>query len=907
MIHQQIDVKLLVALFYAILIINNNSIAQCTPNITGIQPGIDLGIEGVELNDLSFFSALEEGYVDYTSETANLSLGGTYTLELTVQYFDQYFFAWIDWNQDNVFDSSEQIMFLDANGGGITFQEFQVPYTALTGATKMRVLADDLTNPIPTACDQTTGDVEDYTVVISEQAMQINTIFDLTFSTGYILKGENNRAVHAIRVNTYYTLTPNNITKFYFSTSGTSDLSILNNAKLWYTAEDYLFDTTLQFGNTVSISTQFEISGNIDLQPEENFFWLTFDISNLASFGDTIVVRCDSIVVDGAIKYPTYNPKFHSYNIVNQKEDFGKRNIYNKWLFGSLVGLDMNGSIPVATAQTRLNSVEGATSICDVNGELLFYTDGETVWTKNHSAMPNGTGLLGHYSSKQSAIITPYLQNPNRYYIFTTDGHSTGRFTGLNYSVVDMTLNDGFGDVVSGLKNINLTDSTTEKVTAAIHSNGLWYWIITQKTYSNEYHAYLVTCDEIIDTPVISIIGTNGHIGFLRSSADGKSILSENVQSSPMAPPWTGNIQLFDFNNTTGELTYNIELNKSYGGAAISFSPNDSFIYINYIDTINVFPLAVFDRFASDIISSKMIIDSNYRISSMQVSPDKNIYFISNTLNYIHRITNPNDPSNVFIEDSLIKLLGFGNAAVSFNETFYSLPWTIDKSNYIVKINDTTICIGDSIYIGRDSISGLNYNWQPNVNNPTVSNPLVFPITSTNYTVQVTDNECIYFEDTVIINLAMRQFDLGNDTSICNGSSFTLKANSGVAYEWSNGEIDSFIIVDSQGLYRLNLTDQYNCQWQDSIYISMRKDIFIPNSFTPNNDGINDILTIEGLSEKSQVSIYDRWGKLQFQTDQSSWNGKIKNQIVPGNYIYILETTCASSKILQQGNIYISY
>jgi hypothetical protein len=100
----------------------------------------------------------------------------------------------------------------------------------------------------------------------------------------------------------------------------------------------------------------------------------------------------------------------------------------NVWYFGENAGLDFNSGSPVALTDGMLNTDEGCASICDANGSLLFYTDGMTVYNRNHGIMPNGTGLLGHSSSTQSAIIVKKPMSNNLYYIFTVDyiGNTNG-------------------------------------------------------------------------------------------------------------------------------------------------------------------------------------------------------------------------------------------------------------------------------------------------------------------------------------------------------------------------------------------------------------------------------------------------------------------------------------------------
>ena len=79
----------------------------------------------------------------------------------------------------------------------------------------------------------------------------------------------------------------------------------------------------------------------------------------------------------------------------------------NIWYFGHGAGLDFNSGTPIAITDGALNTVEGCASISNSSGSLLFYTNGATVWNKQHQPMPNGTGLMGDSSSTQAAVIVP--------------------------------------------------------------------------------------------------------------------------------------------------------------------------------------------------------------------------------------------------------------------------------------------------------------------------------------------------------------------------------------------------------------------------------------------------------------------------------------------------------------------
>ena len=177
---------------------------------------------------------------------------------------------------------------------------------------------------------------------------------------------------------------------------------------------------------------------------------------------------------------------------------FAQRQASN-WYFGYGAGIQFdlatNSTNSVNNGQLFTN--EGCSSISDEDGNLLFYTDGTTVWNKQHTIMTNGIGLYGDNSSAQSAIIVPKPDDPNIYYIFTVDT-SVGDLdpdNGFNYSVVDMTLDGGLGAVTS--KNVNLLQLCSEKLTAVLKDCiTKSIWVITFASEAgdtdifNTFHAF---------------------------------------------------------------------------------------------------------------------------------------------------------------------------------------------------------------------------------------------------------------------------------------------------------------------------------------------------------------------------------------------------------------------------------
>lgn len=225
---------------------------------------------------------------------------------------------------------------------------------------------------------------------------------------------------------------------------------------------------------------------------------------------------------------------------------------WNVWHFGTNAGIDFNSGTAVSITGGIINTVEGEASICNAGtGALLFYTDGITVRNRSHAVMPNGTGLTGNTSTTQSALIIQRPGSANLYYVFTLP--TTGNYC---YSVVDMTLAAGMGDVVAASKNTVISNNNTEKQTAVRHANGVDWWIITHEVGTTNYRAYLFTAAGLNTTPVVSaggnVISATGAIGYIASNNAGNKLATTNYNS--------GNMEVVSFNNATGMVSAPITL-----------------------------------------------------------------------------------------------------------------------------------------------------------------------------------------------------------------------------------------------------------------------------------------------------------------------------------------------------------
>ena len=211
----------------------------------------------------------------------------------------------------------------------------------------------------------------------------------------------------------------------------------------------------------------------------------------------------------------------------------------SNWYFGDNAGIsfDLNTNSVSAESRGKLETREGCATISDTDGNLLFYTDGSTVYNQEHRVMEGGDGLLGDESSTQSALIVPKPFDPNIYYVFTVGSNINP--TGLNYSVVDITENGGLGEVVS--LNINLLPACAEKISAVLKdcASGA-IWVITLSGPGgnsvdalNTFHAFEIGESGVSDDAVTSNLGMRieDSRGYLKFSPDGTKLACSDVRS----------------------------------------------------------------------------------------------------------------------------------------------------------------------------------------------------------------------------------------------------------------------------------------------------------------------------------------------------------------------------------------
>lgn len=181
---------------------------------------------------------------------------------------------------------------------------------------------------------------------------------------------------------------------------------------------------------------------------------------------------------------------------------------YHNWYFGNHCGITFNNGAPQPLPEGNNYGNAGA-AISDSLGNLLFYTDGFCIYDRINR--PIAIGLHGKYAYQGSLI----LQVPGSltlYYIINVFNESYNISiipeTGILYSIFDITLNNGYGDIVEGQKNkpiyLPWTGYAAEKLTAVRHKNNKDIWIITRSFPGNKFYSFLLTSEGLSTEGLIS-------------------------------------------------------------------------------------------------------------------------------------------------------------------------------------------------------------------------------------------------------------------------------------------------------------------------------------------------------------------------------------------------------------------
>ncbi|MBL7933279.1 MAG: hypothetical protein JNL60_15340 [Bacteroidia bacterium] len=530
------------------------------------------------------------------------------------------------------------------------------------------------------------------------------------------------------------------------------------------------------------------------------------------------------------VRFPKYLMFFLSLSLrlISQNET-------NNWYFGQYAGLNFSTNPPSAVLNSTMFASSGCSSVSDAAGNLLFYTNGQTVWNKNHQIMANGTGLWGVYGPSQSGLIVKKPGSSSIYYIFSTGWYY------FAYSIVDMSLASGTGSVT--IKNKNVYQwAVGSSVAATKHCNGEDVWIITvgSPSYFNSCLSAFKLSSTGLDTVGIQSSTTQfGYpVGTLKVSPNGRKIAATNYGYYNDSSV----VELFDFDNSTG-VASNLQI--LLGDTAIKkifgteFSPDGSKLYAASYLPNRIYQWDLCAGSTSAIVASQYTAastPSNVQLMAMQLASDGKIYVCKSFRKYMAAIKNPNaSGSSCNYVDSAVSIApGSNNYGLpSFVSSYFE-----EKPSMTTNYNISQSCLTASFDVSQAltcpstgySLSNLSWSFgdpaSGNSNTSVLTNPVHHFSLAGTYTVTLIVNyNCS--SDTIkkVITVGPQlQLAANRKAVVCAGDSIELSASGADSYLWQDGSSgDHLNISPSVSAYYtvIGTSSTLGCSRKDSVYVTV--------------------------------------------------------------------------------------
>ncbi len=321
----------------------------------------------------------------------------------------------------------------------------------------------------------------------------------------------------------------------------------------------------------------------------------------------------------------------------------------NNWCFGNRAYLDFKADYPKPTAiSSTLNADGGISSISDASGNLLLYTDGQTLWNGTHGVI--SASLWGSNQATQSSLILKQPETNNRYFIFTVDKAGTVGRKGLTYSVVDLSLGTGPESLVQTNTPFPGVPGAlfTEKITAIKHGDGKSYWIITHEFGNWAFDEFLLTANGLVfhnqilagkSHPVDPLDPLNhGATGYLKASPKGDLLVAaiEGIHQ----------FELFSFDHNSGLISFLALLPAGEGSDilaakqdayGVEFSSTGRYLYGSSRTGGLIYQWDLASKNQNTILGSTRIVRDYAPIAcgALQLAPNGKIYVAMNGQPYL--------------------------------------------------------------------------------------------------------------------------------------------------------------------------------------------------------------------------------------------------------------------------------
>jgi len=335
---------------------------------------------------------------------------------------------------------------------------------------------------------------------------------------------------------------------------------------------------------------------------------------------------------------------------------------YNNWTFGigAWIYFEDSNSNPYFVEECAISQPEGSATYSDKDGNLLFYSDGMTVWNKNHIPITNGRDLIGSPSSFQACYIFPVTGQSKKLYIITI-GSTERANENIYSSIIDYT--NGYDNAEITNKNTLITKYNGERAAVIKKpTESDKYWMILDDVQKPNYLIYSIDETGInLHSKYAGGLNKRDNHGGIKISKNANMIVSVDSDASFF--------EICRFDPFNGIIYENRTISSSLLGTTVfseEFSPNNKFLYVVSNEVKNGKPITIMNQF--DIIdyykNNNVTLNNIVREpfvwkvgskESIQIGPNDKLYIASPSTNYISSIENPNKeyPACNYVKESV--------------------------------------------------------------------------------------------------------------------------------------------------------------------------------------------------------------------------------------------------------------
>jgi gliding motility-associated-like protein len=599
--------------------------------------------------------------------------------------------------------------------------------------------------------------------------------------------------------------------------------------------------------------------------------------------------------------------------------DFVRSHEADNWLFGSNAILNFNQNEPSSSGTPwNIDFFVGSSAISDEEGNLLFFSDGKTLYGDRYNVIDNSGSLFGDIGSPQSSIFLPAPGNKDKYYFFTLQNERPNFIQGL-YSTVIEKVNSSW-TVPSDTKNQLIYMYNSQKITAVKQKNQKDYWVIIHgfgEDIENQKFLFYSLTENGLDTqnPEVVEIGARhsgspvNTKGFMKTSPDGSKIA--------IVLPENNMVQLFDLNidnqiSLTNERTIDVTI--YFNPFGLEFSPDSKMLYISTTKVNSTNYLLQYNLTTSQL---EVVLNRPYsttdHIGALQLGVDGRIYggnFGSSlqTRDSLIVINNPNRAGvdcninriNQIANNGLVLVNSHSRAGLpNFVTSFLDIPhfsWINQCATEITYFN-----LRNETNVGTPS---WVFGYEDATSNDLRSN-YIYTLPG-KYTVKVTENfggNTYPYKRDITIH-PVPPVELGDPVLyILPGSSITLDAGEFDEYLWDpDGSTDRYLDVSQEGIYKVTVTDTNCCVNEDQIEIKLAK-IYFPTAFKPTSSVVENS-SFKCLGDISamlnfNMKIFNRWGQMVFSSDDpdKGWDGTFSGgDAEAGVYVWVINYSSTESR-----------